>query len=155
MQKLSEDRIYADRIAGSKVDHKTKDTFQYHETCYGVGDHQRQGHARQWTGTYEYRIHETYRADSTSVQTFPIDSNSTVQTGASYPSLRRLFWNVGETMTNQLSHPLQISFEPYLGYRTLLPLRGVGDSSHHIVCTFAGKYCIRLPDSRRDGLVHM
>jgi len=39
----------------------------------------------------------------------------------------RLFWNVGETMTNQLSHPLQISFEPYLGYRTLLPLRGVGD----------------------------
>ena len=32
-------------------------------------------------------------------------------------------------MTNQLSHPLQISFEPYLGYSTLLPLRGVGDLS--------------------------
>jgi len=111
-------RIYADRIAGSKVDHKTKDTFQYHATCYGVGDHQRQGHARQWTGTYEYRNHESYRADSTSVQTFPIDSNSTVQTGASskqelsvHGTPLRLFWNVGETMTNQLT--LLRDFSPF------------------------------------------
>ena len=120
-------RIYADRIAGSKVDHKTKDTFQYHATCYGVGDYQCQGHAQQWTGTYEYRNHETFRADSMSLQINPIVLNSITK---QEPRPNRGFRYERRRNNDESTFPLldlQIPFVPYLCYRTLLPLQGVGD----------------------------